>query len=166
MRFQAVTLFRSELLRATRGANDRNLHVVVTHAVHVRSQHSFGLPLRMNGIHRTQFDHSWLDRSCLRWRTCRPMVEDAPRRMREKSSFTQGILILKRTDEDLFLITPFNTCWLTKVLKRGELEKRNSSFITVAGCHSFTIQSKVVSTSNKPIVLKLISSSEKRLLCI
>ena len=28
---------------------------------HVCSQHSFGLPLRMHGMHRTQFDHACLD---------------------------------------------------------------------------------------------------------
>ena len=34
-----------------------NLQVVfVTHASHVCSQHSFGLPLTMNGMHKTQFD--------------------------------------------------------------------------------------------------------------
>ena len=64
------------------------------------------------------------------------------------------------TDDDLFLVTRFNRCWLTKVLKGGLLEKRNSSFITVAECNSFTIYNEAVSTSNKPIVLKLISSSE------
>ena len=32
-----------------------------THASHVCSQHSFGLPLRMNGMQRTQFDHARLD---------------------------------------------------------------------------------------------------------
>ena len=36
-----------------------NLQVVITHASHVCSQHSFGL--RMNGIHRTQLDHALLD---------------------------------------------------------------------------------------------------------
>ena len=38
-----------------------NLQVDITHASHVRSQYSFGLPLRMNGIHRTHFDHARLD---------------------------------------------------------------------------------------------------------
>ena len=37
-----------KLLRATRGARNSNLQVLVTHASHVCSQHSFGLPLRMN----------------------------------------------------------------------------------------------------------------------
>ena len=49
------------LLRATRGACNPNLQVVITHASHVCSQLSFGLPLRMNGIQRTQFDHARLD---------------------------------------------------------------------------------------------------------
>ena len=51
----------TRLLRATRGARNLNLQAVIKHASHVRSQDSFGLPLRMNGMHRTQFDHSWLD---------------------------------------------------------------------------------------------------------
>ena len=58
----------------------------------------------------------------------RPMVEDAPRRTREKPSITQGI----NDDDDLFLITPFYRCWLTKMLKEGKLEKWNISFILVA----------------------------------
>ena len=49
------------LLRATREARNPNLLVVITHALHVCSQHSFGLTLRMSGMHRTQFDHSPLD---------------------------------------------------------------------------------------------------------
>ena len=44
------------LLRATRGARNPNLQVVITHASHVCSQHSFGLPLRMNGMHKTQLN--------------------------------------------------------------------------------------------------------------
>ena len=43
------------LLRATKGARNPNLQVVITHASHVRSQQSFELPLKMNGMHRTQF---------------------------------------------------------------------------------------------------------------
>ena len=38
-----------------------NIQVVITHASHVCSQHLFGLPLRMSGIHRTQFDHVCFD---------------------------------------------------------------------------------------------------------
>ena len=34
--------------------------VVITHASNVCRQHSFGLALRMNGMHRTQFDHARL----------------------------------------------------------------------------------------------------------
>ena len=37
------------------------MQVVITHASHVCSQLSFGLPLKMNGMHRTQFDHVRLD---------------------------------------------------------------------------------------------------------
>ena len=49
------------LLQATRGAHNTNLQVVISHASHLCSQHSFGLPLRMNGMHRTQFDDARLD---------------------------------------------------------------------------------------------------------
>ena len=49
------------LLRATRGACNPYLQVVITHASHVCSQHSFGLPLRMNGMYRTKFDHVRMD---------------------------------------------------------------------------------------------------------
>ena len=49
------------LLRATRGVCNPYLQVVITHASHVCNQHSFGLPLRMNGMYRTQFDHARMD---------------------------------------------------------------------------------------------------------
>ena len=49
------------LLRATRRSPNPNFQVVITHALHLYSQHSFGLPLRLNGMHRTQFDHARLD---------------------------------------------------------------------------------------------------------
>ena len=48
-------------LRATRGARNPNPQVFITHALHLCSQHSFGLPLRMYGMHRTHFDHVRLD---------------------------------------------------------------------------------------------------------
>ena len=41
----------STLLRVKRGARNPNLQVVITHASRVCNQHSFGLPLRMNGMH-------------------------------------------------------------------------------------------------------------------
>ena len=53
--------FSTNVLRATRGARNPKLQVVITHASHVYSQHSFGLQLRMNGTQRTQFDHARLD---------------------------------------------------------------------------------------------------------
>ena len=53
--------FSTNVLRATRGARNPKLQVVITHASHVCSQHSFGLQRRMNGTHRTQFDHARLD---------------------------------------------------------------------------------------------------------
>ena len=55
------SLLEITLLRATRGACNPNLEVVITHASHVCTQHSFGLPLRMNGMQGTQFDHARLD---------------------------------------------------------------------------------------------------------
>ena len=45
----------------TRGARKPNLQGVITHASHLCCQRSFGLPLRMNGMYRTQFDHARLD---------------------------------------------------------------------------------------------------------
>ena len=42
-------------------AHNPNLQVVITHASHVCDQHSFGFPLRMNGMHRIQFDHARFD---------------------------------------------------------------------------------------------------------
>ena len=51
----------TNLLQATRGARNPNLQVVITHASHVCSQHSFGLALRMYGMHKTQFDHARSD---------------------------------------------------------------------------------------------------------
>ena len=58
------SLLEITLLRATRGACNPNLGVVITHASHVCTQHSFGRfePLRMNGMQAgTQFDHARLD---------------------------------------------------------------------------------------------------------
>ena len=49
------------LLRATRGARNLNLLAIFTHASPVCCQHLFGLPLRMNGMHWTQFDHACFD---------------------------------------------------------------------------------------------------------
>ena len=51
----------THLLGATRAACNPNLQVVIMRASHVCSQHSFGLPLGMSGIHITQFDHPHVD---------------------------------------------------------------------------------------------------------
>ena len=51
-------------LQVTRGACNPNLQVVIAHALHashVYTQPSFGLPLTMDGMQRTQFDHVHLD---------------------------------------------------------------------------------------------------------
>ena len=56
-----LSLITEHLLRAPIVARNPNLQVVITHTSHVGSQHSFEIPLRMNGMHRTQFDHKGLD---------------------------------------------------------------------------------------------------------
>ena len=48
-------------LRALLVALKPYLQVVIKYASHVCSQHLFGLPLRMNGMQRIQFDHERLD---------------------------------------------------------------------------------------------------------
>jgi len=47
------------LLRAPLVARNPNLQVVITHTSDVYNQHLFGLPLRKNGMHRTQFKHAF-----------------------------------------------------------------------------------------------------------
>ena len=44
-----------------RSPQSLNLQVVITHASHVCSQHLIGLRQRMNGMHRTLFDHAHFD---------------------------------------------------------------------------------------------------------
>ena len=53
-------------LWARRGARNPILQVFITHASNVCSQHSFGPPLWMNGMHIMQFDHTRLDLSTTR----------------------------------------------------------------------------------------------------
>ena len=48
-------------IAGTRGAHNPNRQAVNTYALHVCSQHSCGLPLRMSWMHWTQFDHTHLD---------------------------------------------------------------------------------------------------------
>ena len=47
-------------MQATRGAQSPNLNqqVAITHVSHVCKQHSFGLPLRVNGMQRTHSDYT------------------------------------------------------------------------------------------------------------
>ena len=59
--FPVVMYLYSLFLRAPLVARNPNLQVVITHVSHVCGQHSFGLPLRMYGMHRTHFDHAPLD---------------------------------------------------------------------------------------------------------
>ena len=49
--YQYFLLFFILLLRAPLVARNSNLQVVITHALHVCSQHLFGLPQRMSGMH-------------------------------------------------------------------------------------------------------------------
>ena len=49
-----TTTTTTNKLRATRGARNPNLQVVITHASHICTQHSFRLPVRMNGMHKSQ----------------------------------------------------------------------------------------------------------------
>ena len=51
----------NDSVRAIRRARNPDLQVVITHASHVCSQHSFGLPLRMNDMQNPQFDHAHFD---------------------------------------------------------------------------------------------------------
>ena len=44
-----------------RGNRYPDLQVVITHALHVGCHHLLGLPVRLNDMHRTQFDHMRLD---------------------------------------------------------------------------------------------------------
>ena len=50
-------------LWARRGARNPNLQVFITHASYVCSQHLFGPPLWMNGMHIMQFGQTCLDLS-------------------------------------------------------------------------------------------------------
>ena len=59
--FPVVMYLYSLFLRAPLVARNPNVQVVITHVSHVCGQHSFGLPLRMYGMHRTHFDPAPLD---------------------------------------------------------------------------------------------------------
>ena len=56
-----LLIFNDILLRVARGARNPNLQVDITHALHICHQLLFGLPLRINWMLRTQFDHARLD---------------------------------------------------------------------------------------------------------
>lgn len=60
MQFMLLT-YCFHLLRVTKGARNPHFQVVVVHVSLVCSQDSFGPPLRMHGMHRTQFDNERLD---------------------------------------------------------------------------------------------------------
>ena len=58
------------IIKGTRGACNPNLQVVIiTHASYLCSQHSFGLPLRINGMHRTRFGPS-ISHACFDHLSC------------------------------------------------------------------------------------------------
>ena len=61
--YHTTTVYRIDknLLRAPCGARNINLQVAVIHAQHVCRQHSFELPLTVNGMLKTQSDHARLD---------------------------------------------------------------------------------------------------------
>ena len=63
--WELLLFYLGRFLQAKGGARNPNLQVLIAHASHVCSQHSFGLPLRVNGMHIKQFDHSHLDRLSL-----------------------------------------------------------------------------------------------------
>ena len=65
--FYKGMMLHDTYLRAKKWARNPNLLVVITHASHVCSQHWFGLPLRMYGMHTTHFDHGRLDLLPLIW---------------------------------------------------------------------------------------------------
>ena len=50
-----------DLLQVTIEAHNPNLQVFIMDASHVCSQLVFGLPQRLNGVHRTQFGLASLD---------------------------------------------------------------------------------------------------------
>ena len=59
------------LLQATGGPHNPNFQVVVMHASHVytvASMHSFGLPLRMNGIHGNKLQTKCITGLCDQWK--------------------------------------------------------------------------------------------------
>ena len=59
--FPVVMYLYNLFLRAPLVARNPNLQVVITHASHKCSQHSFGLPLTMHRMHTTLFDNAPLD---------------------------------------------------------------------------------------------------------
>ena len=59
-KFSELSTDYYQVLYYRRGCS-ANLQVVITHVSHVCKLHSFGLPLRTNGMHITQFDHACLD---------------------------------------------------------------------------------------------------------
>ena len=88
--FYKGMMLHDTYLRATKWAYNPNLLVVITHASHVCSQHSFGLPLRMYGMHRTHFDHGRLDFLPLLWsRVFWPSVK---RNLRKVKRWSKSIL--------------------------------------------------------------------------
>ena len=73
---------------------------------HVCSQHSFGLPLRMHGMHRTQFDHACLDHPR------GPRGSQSCRVKRRDKSFQAQVEKLLGTDSHQTISKRSSECWL------------------------------------------------------
>ena len=65
MQSTALEQKRFDLRSLSPGRRNLWLLLYITLASHVVSQHSFGIPVRMYGMHRTQFDHACLELSSL-----------------------------------------------------------------------------------------------------
>ena len=103
------------LLRATKGARNPNLQVVITHASHVCSQQSFELPLKMNGMHRTQFGQARFGLSTPRnliKRVLTVKTSVCQVKLRQSSQST----VLEQTRLDLRSLSPtLPNLWLLRV---------------------------------------------------
>ena len=101
-------------MRATREARNPNVQVVITHASHVCSQRSFGFPLTMNGMHRTQFNRARLDPlwlviwSRVFWLSVTWHLLKAQRLSKIVMTFDRFIFVLYVKDEKAYMPDPFN----------------------------------------------------------
>ena len=112
-------LFLECLLQATSGARNPNLQVVITHASHVCSLHSFGPLLRMNGLHRAQFGHA---RSITCSITCNLMTLVWTILY---VKLTQSIAMEQKLFELRLLLTALRNLWLLRWFKLVPVFARN-----------------------------------------